>query len=836
MDSFAENQMGRDEPPVTPEPSRRALRTSKDRASKEHYGVGAEMVVAGADQELLAVDVDAGAPSASKPLPSMQEEDDPEDPVDVPCMSMQESALIASRWERKKSSFMPVGDPYAEADNSSPLVMQLARQYCTCANAWSSLGRLLKRSFPVIEWAPKVNSSSLKMDVIAGLTVAVMLIPQSMSYANIAGLQYKYGLYTSVLPIITYGLMGTSRQLGVGPVAMVSLLVEVGLAGALTEEQCPAYFAQRNSSLSSEEWELQADLCPEEYAALAFLTSFLVGVFQIGAGFLNLGFLVSFLAHPVVSGFTSGAAIIIGLSQVGGFLGFKLAKSQFVHETIEIVITRLNEAKWQTVVLGLTWWFLLWYARRLSQKQKKRFGWLRPTAPLIVCVLGIFVGANVEIFNGCGFDRCGNGTKSEALIVGTIPSGVSSMGSIDKLDFTQISVVVGTAVSCSVIGYMESIAISKSLAAKHKYNVDPGQELIAIGVANVLGSMTSAYPVTGSFSRSAVNNQVGAQTQLAGLITGVMMLFTLLVLTPLFYFLPKFALSAIVISSVTNLIDYNECIHLWKVKKQDCLLWVIAFLGTLFMGVQNGLVGAIAVSLILVIAESVRPQMSVLWRLPGTPIYRNIKQESAGHFVPGVIVVRIGASMYFANVAFIRDYISKMVAEFSEAAEMTQLGTDGSAGSPRTAAHLRKESTFVTRHVRKAPDSPPNGSPNDISSTVTSSPVSANGTPADVDRGQWVAAEPIKYIVIEMTPVTSVDSTALHMLEDMHRDLKERGIRLCLSTVGNRVEETFKRAGLIDKMGAQWLHPSVHSAVQHCIRHRMTVADPAATSQAADAI
>lgn len=311
--------------------------------------------------------------------------------------------------------------------------------------------------------------------------------------------------------------------------------------------------------------------------------------------------------------------------------------------------------------------------------------------------------------------------------------------------------------------------------------VDAGQELTALGVANLFGSFTSAYPVTGSFSRSAVNNQVGAQTQFSGLLTGLLLLATLLLLTPVFAWLPKYALAAIVISSVTNLVDYNEALHLWKVKKQDCLLWAVAFLGTLFLGVQNGLLLAVGASLGLVIVESVRPQMLVLWRLPGTPIWRNIKQESHGQFVPGVMVVRIGASMYFANVAFIRDYISKMVVEFSEAADTSgaESGAGGAAGA-------------------------------DPSGVVVSA-----------DAGKWVPPEPIRYIVMEMTAVASIDSTALHMLEDMHRDLKARGIRLAFSTVGNRVEDTLSRSGLIEKMGKRWIFPSVHMAVQHCIRHRL---------------
>ena len=261
-------------------------------------------------------------------------------------------------------------------------------------------------------------------------------------------------------------------------------------------------------------------------------------------------------------------------------------------------------------------------------------------------------------------------------------------------DFSRLSTVMSTALSVSVIGYMESIAIAKSLASKHKYEVSAGQELFALGLSNVFGSLTSSYPVTGSFSRSAVNNTTGAKTNFAGIITALVVIIVLVALTKVFQFLPKFCLAAIVIASVTNLVDIKEFRYLWKVKKPDCLLWVLAFLGTLFLGVQNGLLGAVGASLVLVIYESVRPQIAVLWRLPETPIYRNIKQESLGQFVPGVLIVRLGASMYFANVAYIRDHISSLVLQFSEG---------------------------------------------------------------------LCAGAPVQYVIIEMTPVITIDSSALHV-------------------------------------------------------------------------
>ena len=655
-----------------------------------------------------------------------------------------------------------------------------------------------------MNWIRLLDYAAIRADVVAGLTVGVMVIPQehlfsrppthfshmsrptfpishllffipqSMSYANIAGLDYKYGMYSALVPLMVYAFMGTSRQLAVGPVAMISLLVEVGLKDQLTDEECPGWANRVDKNLQ------QYDICPTAYAELAFLTSFLVGVLQIAAGMLRLGFLVSFLAHPVVSGFTSGAAIIIGLSQVQYFLDYKIAKSQYVYETLEYIFQDIHKANYVTILLGLGWWFMLWLSRKAAAKNKK-LSWLRPCSPLMVCVLGIFISANWSYFGGCNFEVCPeakgdpdayltasllanatNGTAanvtipndSAARVVGGIEGGFPSFSG--SFDFSKIGRVMNTAISATVIGYMESISIAKSLAAKHQYEINPGQELFALGFANLAGSFLSCYPVTGSFSRSAVNNMVGAKTNLSGLITSLLMLLTLLVLTDYFYFLPKYCLAAIVISSVTNLVDITEAKYLWRVKRTDFFLWVGAFLGTLFLGVQLGILLAVGGSLIVVIYESVRPQMVVLWRLPGTPIYRNIKQDSVGHFVPGVLCVRVGSSMYFANVAYIRDKLRELTNTF-----------------------------FVDKGANSEPP------------------------------------QPVRYIVVECTAVISIDSAALHMLESLQREFQERGIYVCFACVGNRVEKVIRVAGLYEQIGGRWFHPSVHAAVSYCIRHRI---------------
>eukprot|EP00933_Yihiella_yeosuensis_P006064 TRINITY_DN11070_c1_g3_i1.p1 TRINITY_DN11070_c1_g3~~TRINITY_DN11070_c1_g3_i1.p1 ORF type:complete len:878 (+),score=151.23 TRINITY_DN11070_c1_g3_i1:168-2801(+) len=596
--------------------------------------------------------------------------------------------------------------------------------------------RFFLNLLPVLSWLPSMSRVTLRSDIIAGITVGIMAIPQSMSYAGIAGLTYQYGLYSACVPTLVYAFFGQSRQLAVGPVAMVSLLISSGLEQALTEEDCPAYFAQEGIKSGTVDYS-QHDLCPEEYAKLAMLTAAVVGVMQISAMVLRLGFLVSFLGHPVTSGFTSGAAIIIGLSQVKYMLGVEIVKSEFVYVTLGSIFGKLHETRCMTLLLGLSSLAFLILSKKASQSQKyPRLRHLGPVAPLICCVAATLLIWLCEPLR----------KRFDVKFVGTIPDGIFPV-SVKGWDLSDIAKVLPTALSACLIGYMESIAIGKQLAAKHGYEIDAGQELLALGMANLVGAMFSCYPVTGSFSRSAVNNATGAMTQFSGVVTAIVMLCTLMCLTPLFYYLPNFVLSAIVISSVVPLVAYQEAVKLWKVKKHDFFLWVSAFTGTLFLGVLPGIGLAVGLSLVIVIYESVRPQIMILWRIPGTTIYRNVKQESSGAFLPNVFIARIGSSMYFANASYIKDMLLGYVADLE-----------------------------------------------DVNAT--------------------------EYIILEMSPVVSVDSTAVHVLEDVVADFRGRGIQIAFAMVGNRVNKTLSRAGFTTFMGERWFYPTVHDAVVGCLRHQ----------------
>jgi len=597
-----------------------------------------------------------------------------------------------------------------------------------------SMNPIAKMAFhfmPIFTWLPQLNRNIVIKDIIAGMTVGVMVIPQSMSYAAIAGLPYINGMYSACVPTVVYAIFGQSRQLAVGPVAMVSLLVEAGLRDQMTEDECPEWYAQGGAEGGAS----QADLCPERYVSLACLTAATVGVMQIVGSVLKLGFLVSFLGHPVTSGFTSGAAIIIGLSQLKYILGYKIPKSQYVHETVANIVGGLGKTKVMPLILGLLWLAYLMINKTVAKKYKK-LSMMGAMGPLISCAVGIFLLAVVPVLR----------EELHVDYIGEIPSGLMPL-SFNALRFADVPKVLPTAMSACLIGYMESIAIGKNLAAKHGYEVDAGQEMLALGIANLVGSVFSCYPVTGSFSRSAVSNSTGALSQLSGFITAVVMFCTLMFLTPLFYYLPTYALAAIVLNSVIALVAYDEAIKLLRIKKADFVLWVVAFLGTLFLGVLMGIAVAVSLSLIMVIEQSARPQISILWRIPGTTIYRSMKQEGSGSFIPNVFICRIGSSMYFANAAYVKDMILTFVSDLEE-------------------------------------------------------------------------VNPTSYIVLEMTPVVTIDSTAVHVLQDIVHDFRSRDIQTAFCMVGNRVEKTMVRAKLKEYIGEQWFFPTVHDAVMFCLKHK----------------
>ena len=461
----------------------------------------------------------------------------------------------------------------------------------------------MKQWIPAFQWMNNYKSEMLRGDISSGLTVGVMLIPQGMAYAMIAGLPPIYGLYASTIPLIVYAILGSSRQLAVGPVAMVSLLTAAGV-GTLAQSGTEAYIA------------------------LAILLALLVGIIQLMLGVFKLGFLVDFLSHPVISGFTSAAALIIGLSQLKHLLGVPIPRSNHIHEIIMNAVKQLGDVHLWTLAIGLGGTFIILFLKRISPKI--------PNA-LVVVFLGI---ALVAFFR---LDQVG------VAIVGDIPSGLPSFG-LPILDLSTLRSLLPIALAISLVSYMESIAVAKSIQVKHKdYEVIPNQELIALGSANILGSFFQSFPVTGGFSRTAVNDQSGAQSGIASIISAGLIILTLLFLTPFFYYLPKALLASIIMVAVFGLIDFKEARHLWDIDRRDFWMLVVTFISTLLLGIEEGIGVGVMLSLAMIIYKTAYPHYAELGRISDTIHYRNLKRFDDLETWEEILILRFDAQLYFAN-------------------------------------------------------------------------------------------------------------------------------------------------------------------------------------------
>ena len=505
------------------------------------------------------------------------------------------------------------------------------------AAAW--LGRWL----PTGHWLRRYPREHLVGDVLAGFIVAVMLVPQGMAYALLAGLPPEVGLYASILPLLVYGLLGSSRTLAVGPVAIVSLLVATGIT-PLAEAGSAAY------------------------VQMAITLALLVGVIQALMGVVRLGFLVNFLSHPVLAGFTTAAALVIGFSQLKHLLGIGIPNLEFF-ELLPYAVTHLAETNWVTFALGGGGILILVYFKQVLGGQLRRWGiwpqWILPitkSAPLVIVVLGTVLVWSLQLHERFG-----------VAIVGPVPDGLPPL-TLPLVDMAVWRQLLPTAVVISFVGYMESIAVAKSLASKRRQKVNANQELLALGAANLGAMLTGGYPVTGGLSRSVVNFEAGANSGLSSVITAVLIALTVIFLTPVFYFLPQASLAAIVIVAVAGLIDVKTFRHVWRYNKADAASFVVTFVAVLLVGVENGILLGVAAAMLLFIWRSSRPHVAVVGRLGRSEIYRNVLRHKVQCW-PNVVAVRIDESLYFANSKFLEDTVLGLVADQPEVDHFVLIGT-----------------------------------------------------------------------------------------------------------------------------------------------------------------
>lgn len=473
---------------------------------------------------------------------------------------------------------------------------------------------LMQKFLPVISWLPEYKKENLSKDFFAGITIGIMLIPQGMAYALLAGLPPIYGLYAGMVTLTVYTILGTSRQLSIGPVAMDSLILANGLAGL-------------------------AVAGTNEYIALAVLLAMMVGLLQLSMGFFRLGFLVNFISNPVISGFSSAAAIIIAFSQLKHLLGITV-EGEKVHEIIINIFRNIEQTHFLTFGLGIFSLVLLFGSRYLSNKIPSGL------LTIIVSILLVYF-----------FHLDESGVK----ILMEVPSGLPPF-EIPDINKSDMLTLLPLALTLAFVSFMESIASAKTIQMKHKdYEVVPNQELIALGASNLATSFFKGMPVAGSFTRSALNNDSGAKTGLSSFISALVLLIVLLFFTSGLYYLPYTVLAAIIIYAVAKLVNIRLAAKLWKSSRKDFIVFMATGLATLFIDIEAGITTGVLISLGLLIHGASYPHIAELGRIPTTRIFRNIERFQNLERYDSILIVRFDAQLFFANAHTLLEFVEAKI-------------------------------------------------------------------------------------------------------------------------------------------------------------------------------
>jgi SulP family sulfate permease len=487
-------------------------------------------------------------------------------------------------------------------------------------------GRLaaVRRFFPILDWGKTYDRDTLTNDLVAAVIVTIMLIPQSLAYALLAGLPAEIGLYASILPLVAYAIFGTSRALAVGPVAVVSLMTAAAVGNIAVQGT-------------------------EEYIAAAIILAFLSGLMLTVMGVFRLGFLANFLSHPVIAGFISASGILIAASQLGQILGVPAGGHDLI-ELLHNLVSHIGDTNPITLAIGAGATAFLFWVRKGLKPLLLGFG-LRPRLADIVTKAGPVAAVAVTTALAWGLGLSDRGVA----IVGDIPQGLPPF-TVPDFDAEIWASLAGSAALISIIGFVESVSVAQTLAAKRRQRIDPDQELVGLGASNIASAISGGFPVTGGFARSVVNFDAGAETPAAGAFTAVGILLAALLLTPFLYFLPKATLAATIIVAVLSLVDLGILRRTWAYSKADFSAVFATIFVTLAFGVEAGVSAGVLLSILLFLYKTSRPHIAEVGLVPGTQHFRNIRRHRV-ETDPSVVTIRIDESLYFANARFLEDYI-----------------------------------------------------------------------------------------------------------------------------------------------------------------------------------
>ncbi len=489
---------------------------------------------------------------------------------------------------------------------------------------------MLKQYFPILQWGRDYNKTLLTDDAVAAMIVTIMLIPQSLAYALLAGLPAHVGLYASILPLVAYTIFGTSSALAVGPVAVVSLMTATAIGGlGITD--------------------------PDALIAAAAMLALLSGVILVVMGLLRLGFLANFLSHPVISGFISASGLIIALSQFKHLLGVQ-ASGHTLIELVGALVSKLDQINTPTLIMGvLATGFLFWVRKGLQPLLKamglgaRMAGLLAKMGPVAVIIATIVATK--------GFDLNQHGVA----IVGEVPQGLPSL-SLPGFNADLWGALAGSALLISIIGFVESVSVAQTLAAKKRQRIYPDQELIGLGASNLASAVSSGFPVTGGFSRSVVNFDAGAATPAAGAFSAIGIALATMFLTPFLYYLPKAALAATIIVAVLSLVDFSILRRTWVYSKADFTAVFLTLVGTLALGVEIGVSLGVVASILLYLMKTARPHIAIVGQVGESEHFRNIERHQVRVW-DDLLSIRVDQSLYFANARSLEDFVTAHLAD-----------------------------------------------------------------------------------------------------------------------------------------------------------------------------
>ncbi|XP_010250358.1 PREDICTED: probable sulfate transporter 3.5 [Nelumbo nucifera] len=509
-----------------------------------------------------------------------------------------------------KETFFP-DDPFRQFKNQPPL---------------GRAKKAVQYFFPVFEWLPKYNFRLFQYDLLSGITISSLAIPQGISYAKLASLPPIIGLYSSFVPPLIYAVFGSSKDLAVGTVAAASLLLSSIIGGVAPPKDDPTL-----------------------YLHLMFTATFFTGVFQTALGIFRLGILVEFLSHSTITGFIGGTATIICLQQLKGLFGLKHFTSKTdVISVIHAIFKNRSEWRWESTVIGVVFLMFLLLTKSLRNKRPDLF-WVSAMAPMVTVVVG------------CLFAYFAHGEHG-IQIVGHLSKGLNPLSIKDlRFDSKYLSATLSAGIITGILALSEGIAIGRSFAVMRNDQIDGNKEMIAFGLMNVVGSFTSCYLTTGPFSKTAVNNNAGCKTAMSNIVMSLCMMLTLLFLAPLFSYTPLVALSAIIMSAMLGLIEYDKAYRYLKVDKFDFCICMTAFLGVAFISMDIGLLMSTGLSIVRALLYMARPATSKLGIIPGSAMYRDIEQYPSASGTQGILILQLGSPIYFANSSYIRERISRWI-------------------------------------------------------------------------------------------------------------------------------------------------------------------------------